>query len=748
MTQRAGGGALSNLYESCRAFLAGSDLMEGDLMKTGSSRAILLASVAGAGLLVAGGAQAQQTEAPVSSSGAAAATGEIIVTAEKRTEKLHDVPITIATVSAKQVTDRQIHNIDDLVSVVPGLSDTYTGGLRRIFIDGVSNNFGNAALVGVYLDDASVTSTNSNQLDLQTNDLDHIEVLHGPQGTLYGEGSEGGTIRFITRDPNLNSFSFSAYSAASFTQGGGPSGIIEPVINVPLVDGKLAIRVAATFDHEGGWLNDPQQSLKGINDQDKTDVRTKILWQPIDPLQVKFTMENHRNDEGSVYGVGANDDLVLVPPANAPQRIQDNYDLYNLTGTYDLGFATLLSTATYVKQWQTTTNFQTTAPLYGPVGVQPLFGETAPFESLYWNNFNEETRLTSNGAGPLQYTVGYFYKKFDNGFFYSDLYEGKEPGINTYGPLPLALFNYFDDYTDESSSVFGNVSYKFFDRLKIGLGLRYYEDTITSRGGRNNLTPTYQEGHDHSLDPRIDVTFEVNQDVNLYADVAKGFRSGGFNTLGNPDYNPEEVWRYEAGLKGSWLDHTLDTNLSGFYSDYSDYIMNGVAPGPILLNIYSNVGDVHIEGIEWAISWRPTEEWMVAFNGDYISTRLTKTLFTHTQLIVGDPLNDVSPYSGTVSVQRNFQWQDRTGYVLVDYNLQAPQINRNRTVGPWWTSYSNTINLLNFHASLNWNKNLSFGVFGSNLLNDQGYLDPASDQLAADKPRPRTFGVDATVHFN
>ena len=166
---------------------------------------------------------------------------EIVVTAQKREERLMDVPISVVALSAEQLEERNIIGLDDLAMAVPGLSINSQGSYnRRLFLRGVANDTG-SSLIGIYLDEADVTSWAYTQLDLRSYDLERVEVLRGPQGTLYGDGSAGGTIRFITKNPQLDHFSMNADVAALFTENGAPGQRIEAMVNVPLIDNVLGV---------------------------------------------------------------------------------------------------------------------------------------------------------------------------------------------------------------------------------------------------------------------------------------------------------------------------------------------------------------------------------------------------------------------------------------------------------------------------------------------------------------------------
>ena len=673
----------------------------------------------------------------------------VVVTAEKRKESLKGVPISIVVVSARELRQNGIRGLDDLLMNVPGVSIEHGAGQQRISIDGVANVFGQSSLVGIYVDNADATVSSVNQLDISTNDLERVEVLRGPQGTVYGEGSEGGTIRFITRIPNLDDYEFSADVGASETQGGGLGGYFDPVVNIPIIAGKLGLRIAGAFEHDGGWVNDPSNNLKNINYADKEDIRTTLLWRPNERVKVTAMVISHRSYGSNDLGFASGRIYEPMPPNTAPLMLQNNYDLYNLNASYDIGFATLHSSSTYYNySWRQ--GVQETLPLAGPEsgpGAVPPFGLVfGPSWDQSAHNFNQELRLTSKRASPILWDIGYFYKNQSGFGFIPNEYFGQEPATGTYGAIPRVLFDNFTDNYSRSSSLFGNASYKL-DRLTLGVGLRYFEDSLSTLTGLDNLTAAtiFQKKNDYSLDPRVDATYAATRNVNIYASVSKGFRSGGFNTNGVKGYGPEDVWRYEVGTKGAFFNHSLSLDISAFYTAYNKYITLGlevINNAPV--NLYANDGDAKIEGIEWDVSWAPNPVWLVRFNGDYLDDKYTK-LPPGSAHKVGDPMDYVSPFKATLSIQRNFDLDGKEAYVFASYQHQAPEWYYDRSTGPWYIEHSDNIDLLNIRAQVQWNNHLGLAIFANNLNNNRGALDPSIQEGLVDWQRPRTIGIEAVI---
>jgi len=665
---------------------------------------------------------------------------EIIVTAQKREERLIDVPISIFALSAENLQQREIKSIDDLGLAVPGMSIQSSGNQRRIELRGISNFGGsNSALIGMYLDEADVTSQSAVLLDLSTHDLERVEVLRGPQGTLYGEGSAGGTIHFITKSPVLSQFGMNADVAALFTQDGAPGQRVETAINVPLIDNVLGIRIAGAFDHEGGWIDQPATDRKDFNEEDKTDVRVKALWLPTTQWSVNAMADIHRNNASSNAGEDANGNYTQAFGLTTTPRLNDQFDIYNLTSDYDFVGARLLSSTSYVKQEKVMANYGYALPILQPPA--PAFEvDLIPFTNDA-RILTEELRLASDGNSAWQWTAGGFYRRFQ--FDQSQNYLFGPPG-----PPPAVAFTSATNSLSKSWAAFGDTSYKLADRLTLGAGLRYFHDSQDFSNGSSVQSTDF-----HSLNPRAYVQFKVSDALNVYTSAAKGFRSGGFNNaIGEPSYGPESVWTEELGTKMSVLGGHLSADLAIFHSDYTNYQITGVSPfGPPGLPITSNGGDARVNGVEWDLSWQPWAGWTLSANGDYVNSSFYKVSVTSSDHAVGDPLDFVPKYALTFSAQRDFRVVGKAAFARLDFNEQGRQTFRLRNVAgptPWFFSESNVIHMLNFNSHIQWNDNLSLGVFAQNLLNDRGQIDPFAIESTAARSRPRTYGVQFGVKFD
>ena len=647
---------------------------------------------------------------------------DIIVTAGRREQKLIDVPMSISALPQSELDRRGVDSLLDLARVVPGLVVSELGpGQNRIFLRGIANGNSLTSLVGVYLDEIPVTGASLGQLDLQLVDLERVEVLRGPQGTLYGQGSAGGTVRFITRQPDLDAFSGAADVTAYATRHGDFSGKLTGHLNLPIVADRFGIRISGTLADLGGWIDQPAAGRKDINDQLVRNVRVKSLWKPADGLSVEATVVVHRN-RGDGVTVGADRNYDVAYPNGDPlarQRFFDRYTIYNATIGYEFGGVKLMSSTSYVR-----TNRFTAG------GAQKLPGlETFLKDAFQTKAFTQEVRLSSSGTRDLNWIVGAFFtdETVDRQLLI-DLYSGGEKGA-------VALIA-----TDKSRtiSVFGDASYKVADGLDLGVGLRYFHDRRRSISDPLALSGTFK-----SLNPRFYLSYDVADGIKAYANVAKGFRSGGF--LGDEaasTFDPEKVWSYEVGTKGSRGRFRWD--VAAFYTQYKGYqafvLVSDVFGGLV------NAGDAEIYGIDATLAVEPIRNLTLEVNANVTDTKLVKVDPNSTSNVRGDRLDFVPDYTLAVSAEYRFDWaSELPGFVRLDYSQIGKASLTDRSLGLIRVPTA-TLNLLNARLGLQhgrWEAEL----FGENLLSENGLQDPLAALGLGVRPRPRTIGVKLRTSF-
>lgn len=670
-------------------------------------------------------------------------TSDIIVTANKKDERLYDVPISIVAISGDTLQTKQINSMDQLQNVVPGLTYNNNGSNQYYAIRGIVANVGNSPLVGIYIDEAGATlgGYGATQANIPTYDLERLEVLRGPQGTLYGQGAAGGVIHFVTRNPDLTSVGFKADIAELFTKNGSPSTYLNGAVNVPLVQDKLALRVAGSYMYDGGWIDQPKAGKKDINHRDFLNVRAKLLWQPSPDFSANLMVIVNRDDRGpditdetSTYNYTQAFNLTVSP------RVKNDYELYNLTTTYTGDWVKIINTATYLKLDAAFTNQSGFFPFSGPASVTPPDNYYTPAQFTHDKQFTDELRLSSVGNGPWQWQVGGYYRWYRDWTRFVANYFGQPVGNTTALPAP-----YFTNLqtTYNSYSIFADTSYDF-GSLTVGGGIRYFHDKQDFEDRVRNFAAPAKF---HSVDPRFYVRYKLSDEAMIYANVAKGFRSGGYNKGRQPAYQPESVWTYEVGAKGQLLDRTFSFDVALFQSDYKDRQIFGVTDRTNGSFFLTNADSARIKGVEWDLNWRATPELTFSFGGSYNDAKIVKIIASGTGVLAGDRLQGIPKLQITASAQYDFTVAGRDGSFRLDYSRQSPKIAYDRTVGPWYAGRTPTQNFLDINTSVDLSDHLTASAFVQNLTNEQGYSNATYYLGTGVRPRPRTVGIKLAAEY-
>jgi len=547
---------------------------------------------------------------------------EIIITANKRAQSLQDVPTSVAAVTGGQVRNRGLQSINDLV--VPGLDiQERSPGFNRITIRGISPSPGTSATAGMYVDETPYVLTIGGQSDLGADvrlfDIERVEVLRGPQGTLYGEGAMGGLLRIIRNKPNISEFEGTVQGQYFDYAEGGDGFSTDFMVNIPIVADKLAVRATGYYREEDGYIDDVQRGLADINDTRIAAGRVSIRYQA-ENLTVDASVDVYDSDTG-VWGINADKNYQTTFFADTYNK--DHYAVYNLTWDYDFGWANLVSSSSYFDRnvdWVSDVSTAgiislVNARLGGLTGGEPITGTVT---NGIWSieAFTQEVRLVSNADNRLRWTAGLFYKS------------GSGDILTTAETIPLVPANLFTNVVLPESkqyAVFGEIEYDITEKLHAVVGLRQFREeqknSIFNDGAfvsipiDVNIPLTY-----NTTQPRFSLLYDVNDNTTVYATISKGFRAGGVNPVfenaraadpaagGDPDtpatFAQETLWNYEAGVKGAWLDNMIAANLSGFYMKWTD-LQTRVNKSNPALNYNDNIGAAHTAGLELDMEFRP-----------------------------------------------------------------------------------------------------------------------------------------------
>ena len=594
----------------------------------------------------------------------------VIITAQKRKEDIQDVPVSVSVVSAEQLKAAQINTVEDLTRNVPNISfSTQAGpGLGTVEIRGVSSQAGSAT-VSVYLDDVSLTTRNlysSGTAEPHFFDLENVEVLRGPQGTLYGASSLGGTIKFVSRQPDLKSFGGSASATTSYTDHGGVNYEAEGVINVPVIKDRLALRIGVQRGHDSGYIDqvDPSTNAivsRGINSQDWTVLKAsaKAVIEPgwtITPAL--FAQQTNTADIDAAYeglpGRYQTAKLIREPG-------HDRLVIPSLTINGEMPIGTL---TTVLSGYQRRFNRHQDGtyindPSYAVLHPENYPGLTDALDALtstvYLNNKIDQTALEVRLASKDYDAKNPSLFTWIGGMYLSDastqVYDNEPiPGIDAvfaaagFNPGDSAqMLNGFahdfdnDDsyysarhYHDQQSSVFGELTWHPAATVAATVGLRFIDarQHFTREGDYfYNLAKNSAviDSSSTATTPSVKVSWAVDPSTSLYGNVSKGFRLGGANRpvpdnalvekaihdLGLPglppkSYAPDSLWNYELGSKSLLWDHRLTLNVSAFMLKWKN-IQQDVGLGSSGFDFETNTGNATSFGLEADLQARVTE---------------------------------------------------------------------------------------------------------------------------------------------
>lgn len=670
---------------------------------------------------------------------------EVIVTAQKREQRAFDIPMSVSVLGESEIHSKGIANLRDFAYAVPGLVVQEDGiGKQQMFMRGIGNINGSDVMVSAYLDEAPITLgdtagalNSAPMLDVATTDIERIEVLRGPQGTLYGAGAVSGTVRFIAKDPVLDRFGAATDATLSVTDKGDPNQQYNLTLNVPIARDVFGVRIASSYEKWGGWIDQPAAAAENVNGQDRLDVRVKALWKPTESFSARAMVIVHKDD--SDVGTSESDASYDFRPAVDPARqepYRNDVELYNLTLTYDAGFAQLLSTSTYVDQTQHDAydfkdKGRTLFPTYEGFDANDRISRS----------FTQEVRLTSSGAGTLSWTAGGYFSDRESRLTITE--------EDVYGGVFFPSF-FDDEWTSSAWAAFGDASYKTTSRLTVGAGLRYFKD---ERDSTNFANPQSASAKFDATTWRVYGTYDLQDNIKLYTNIGSGFRSGGFgrnlSVPGGTPYEPEYLLSYEVGTKMALFDRRVSLDVALFYSDYKDMLQRAL----VLVNnsfviLTKNVGDASVKGIDASLSWQLTDRLGLNLSGTYNDGQVDKAdINSPAGARPGDPLDYVPKYSFAAGAEYKFEWTARTpGFLRLDFNRRDKVHAIDRGSVPF-IQESDQISLLNARLGLergNWNVQL----FAKNLLNEDGSQDPWLDWRDGIRPQPRTIGVRVGAQFD
>jgi iron complex outermembrane recepter protein len=609
---------------------------------------------------------------------------EIIVTAQKRSERLQDVPVPVTAIHADTLVNNSQLRLQDYYTSIPGLTVTPSVPAAQVLsIRGITTGPGNPT-VGITVDDVpygASTEIGGGIIvpDIDPGDLDRVEVLRGPQGTLYGASSMGGLIKFVTVDPSTDEVSGRVQSGTSSVYNGAQLGYnARGSVNVPLSD-SLAVRASAFTRLDPGYIDNPVRAIDGVNEARASGGRLAALWRPSEVFSLKLSALYQQ-----VKGDGSSD-VDLQPGLG---DLQQNYlrgsGAYDKTvqaysailsaklGSVDLTAVSGYSVNAYKDSFDYSYAFLPLANAFFGVTGSPVFDDNTA------SKFTQEVRLSAPLGQKFEWLLGAFYTHEKSSYSQNVVAEDSTTGVvASSSALNLSFPSTYEEY-----AAFADLTYHVTDRFDVQIGGResqirqsstetetgLYVPVLTGGARSPYILPeadTKASAFTYLVTPR----FRISSDLMVYARLASGYRAGGPNLSPGgvvpTEYNPDKTQNYEVGVKGDFLDRKFSVDASVYYIDWKQIQLQ--ATNPLTQIQYDfNGSRAKSQGVELSVESRPLTGMTIAAWVVWNDAVLTEAFpAANSQFgVPGDGLPYSSRFSGNLSLQQDFPLASRvTGHV-------------------------------------------------------------------------------------
>jgi outer membrane receptor protein involved in Fe transport len=719
---------------------------------------------------------------------------EVVVTATRRSESIQSVPMSITAVTAATLQESAATTFFDYASGIPNLSLGFSdsganagfANSRQVTIRGIAG----AGTTGFYIDDTPVPAS----IDPKVVDVSRIEVLRGPQGTLYGSLSMGGTVRMITEQPDDRNLLARAHGALSDTERTNtPNYQTDGALNMPLIDGKLGIRISGVREEDGGYFKRYAQNtgrtIDNIGQSASNGAEVALLWQPIDSLSITpRVMYQYSQWNGTPFSTVNYNASQLTPifikpgsftqtePFDIPEAAIDEWTLSSLDIKYNQPWGTVVLSSSYFKR-------RTVDRQDESVAVADLFGFSPALPASIQEESHpryqvEELRFASSFSRPFQVVAGYYYQHLNtSGVSYQPNFV---PGLNAATGLGTdEVFESKGRAVQKEKAPYAEATYDITGHLRATVGLRQTEintltgpshtDGIFGAPNRVRITNVTQK----IVTPKYSVQYRFSPDSQMYATAAKGFRPGTTSFLptavtcgsqlasygfkpGQLDVLPDTVWSYEVGAKTSWLNQRVTVDAAVFRINWSK-IQENVSL-PCGASFVANGGDARSQGAELDINARITDKLSVQLSGGYDDAKYTTTV-PGALFQTGDRIPQVARESFEIGVnytQPVFTGAEAFGHL--DYRVVGDAWSTNNSVTDPTTGHVIPLirpayHMADLRAGLR-NGPAEYALFVKNLTNEVVNL---SDTAAVSFPapgitrvavnQPRTIGVEVRYRF-
>jgi len=720
---------------------------------------------------------------------------EVTATRAASAVDVQTVPAAITVLKPESLARYGQGNLVDIASLVPAMSVQEQGaGVNNITMRGlvvrgiVPSEVQDSSLVAVYIDDMPVTLKSSNP-DLKVLDLERVEVLQGPQGTLFGAGAMAGAVRQITQKPDLTDLFGAVEAVVSDTaKFGGTNHNLRGMVNLPLQSDVAALRLTAYTGNDSGYIRNVVTGGT-TNAVSTNQARAALRLKPSRNLLIdaSVTASNIKGGINDAYaGLAPYTTFALVPQAST-----DSLQLYNVGVNYDFDGAQLVSSTSYLHRdtrYATSAQYPATAFIFG--GQDPLMQATYQIGNAV-EDFAQEFRVNSRGAGPFKWTAGAFFERgtrntlqdeptvgFDARYAATRNFPGYNSQTNELAFTPDNFFSGYQNVKSRQAAVFAEGTYTVWNQLDLTAGVRLFRGTqdfdLRFSGLFGNLanatpaspvgTPTVSNSSatSHGANPRFAAAWRFDDDHTVYASAGKGFRYGGnnqpvpFNFCGinaPTTFAPDSLWNYEVGSKNTLLDRRLVLNASAYLIDWKDVqVFNRL---PCTYYFTQNAGKIRSEGVELEAAYKFSRQASVGLSTAYNHAYATQTVVTGIAA-QNIPENSRVPYAPRISATAT------ASYAIAlegsdEIGLYASYAYRGRAYtnfAPAQGSYADIPSSNTVNATITYRTGpYELGLFGTNLTNGARISDVTPNTIAIQPGdihymvRPRTVGLRLKARF-
>jgi outer membrane receptor protein involved in Fe transport len=711
----------------------------------------------------------------------------VIVTAQRRSESLQEVPISMSAITGESLDNLGLTRFDQYAAMVPnlslgtgagsggagtgfGVSTTKTITIRGVFGDDTT---------GVYLNDSPVPPS----MDPHLLDLERIEILRGPQGTLFGAGSMGGTVRFVAREPSADFVSGKVEAEGSYVDHGTGGYSVSGSVNIPLIQDNLALRVSAlssfdpgVFTRTWGGTPDPRSPslpyppggapVPGEDDhvgsQQNTGLMVTLRLTPeVVPGLTITPMLIYQRSTSNAYPLAnyTAENFVQYQPYDVPEGVGDTWDFESLTIKQELSFGRFIVLGNHLFRngfdledgTQATSQVFYSLPYYVPAQI---------IDNLYFHDWTSEARFESAIPGPVQFVLGGYWNQEER-FYYQNY---NAPGFNAatgdiYG-TDLVFLQYTPN-ADHQRAAYADMTYTPIKPLQFSAGLRVarleHDGTYVASGPLNGgVSADFAAHHETDSAPRYTAKYQVTPDQLVYASAAKGFRTGGTNpyvppqcdaalaalgiTNGN-EFKSDSLWSYELGLKSAWVDNRVKTRVAVYDIDWTNTQHSVVLP--CYWSIVSNIGRTSSKGFELEVDAVPLQHLTVNMSVGFENAKVTEGS-VESNTVAGQLLQNTPRWTGAATAQYSIPFEQRTAFVVGEYSYTDDRVSyNNTTAGLELPAYG----LMSVRAGVDqgpWRATLfvenvfdTLGIIGD-LLPDTAQAPNRSRLFVT---RPRTIGI-------